>query len=167
MDPYAAIAAAGSRAAITMAKIAADLRLLSSGPHGGFADLTIPAVQAGSSIMPAKVNPVIPEYVMQLSYRIRGQALTIDCAVADGDLELNVMEPVVIDALTTIFDDLTAAAETFGRRCIEGLRWNGAHRERNLTGALNQWVELSATEGYESATTQLRHATVADGHHRS
>jgi aspartate ammonia-lyase len=103
---------------------------------------------------------------MQLSYRIRGQALTIDCAVADGDLELNVMEPVVVDALTTIFDDLTAAAETFGRRCIEGLLWNGAHRERNLTGALNQWVELSATEGYESATTQLRHAAVAAEDHR-
>jgi aspartate ammonia-lyase len=117
--------------------------------------------------MPAKVNPVIPEYVMQLSYRIRGQALTIDCAVADGDLELNVMGSIVVDALTTIFDDLTAAAETFGRRCIEGLRWNGAHRERNLTGALDQWVELSATQGYENATTRLRHAAVADRDNQS
>lgn len=160
MDPYAAIAAAGSRAAITMAKIAADIRLLSSGPHGGFGDLTIPKVQAGSSIMPAKVNPVIPEYVMQLSYRVRGQALTVDCAVADGELELNVMEPVVVDALTTIFDDLTAAAQTFAHRCVAGLRWNGPHRERNLTGALDTWVELSATEGYENATTRLHDATL-------
>ncbi|MCM3810671.1 aspartate ammonia-lyase [Streptomyces samsunensis] len=156
MDPYAAIAAAGSRAAITMAKIAADIRLLSAGPQGGFGDLTIPAVQAGSSIMPTKVNPVIPEYVMQLGYRVRGQALTVDCAVADGELELNVMEPVVIDALTTIFDDLTAAAETFARRCVDGLAWDGPHRERNLAGALDHWVELSAAEGYETATTQLR-----------
>lgn len=156
LDPYAALAAAGSRAAITMAKIAADVRLLSSGPKGGFADLTVPAVQAGSSIMPAKVNPVIPEYVMQLGYRVRGQALTVDCAVADGELELNVMEPVVIDALTTIFDDLTAAAETFARRCVNGLAWNGPHRERNLTGALDHWVELSAAEGYENATTRMR-----------
>ena len=155
MDPYAAIAAAGSRAAITLAKIAADIRLLSSGPHGGFGDLTIPAVQAGSSIMPAKVNPVIPEYVMQLSYRVRGQALTVDCAVSDGELELNVMEPVVLDALTTIFDDLTAAAETFAQRCVNGLRWDGPHRERNLDGALDTWVELSAAEGYENATTRL------------
>lgn len=156
LDPYAAIAAAGSRAAITMAKIAADIRLLSSGPQGGFGDVTIPAVQAGSSIMPAKVNPVIPEYVMQLSYRIRGQALTVDCAVADGELELNVMEPVILDALTTMFDDLTAAAETFANRCVDGLRWNGAHRERNLAGALDQWVEEAAAEGYENATAHLR-----------
>ncbi|MCX5535846.1 lyase family protein [Streptomyces sp. NBC_00006] len=156
MDPYAAIAAAGSRAAITMAKIAADVRLLSSGPHGGLGDLTIPAVQAGSSIMPAKVNPVIPEYVMQLSYRIRGQALTVDCAVAAGELELNVMEPVVVDALTTLLDDLTAAAQTFARRCVDGLAWNGPHRERNLTGALDHWVERAAFDGYENATTQLR-----------
>ncbi|MCR6487446.1 lyase family protein [Amycolatopsis sp. OK19-0408] len=152
LDPYAAVAAAGSRAAITMAKIAADIRLLSSGPRGGFGDLTVPAVQAGSSIMPAKVNPVICEYVMQLSHRIRGSALTVDCAVADGELELNVMEPVIVDALTTIFADLTAAAETFARRCVDGLRWDGPHRERNLAGALDRWVELSAAEGYEAAT---------------
>ncbi|MFC3998141.1 lyase family protein [Nocardiopsis sediminis] len=163
MDVYAAIAAAGSRAAITMAKIAADVRLLSSGPQGGFGDLTIPAVQAGSSIMPAKVNPVIPEYVMQLSHRVRGQALTVDCAVADGELELNVMEPVVVDALTTIFDDLTAAAETFARRCINGLAWDGPHRERNLAGALDQWVELAATDGYENATTRLRGTDATSG----
>ncbi|WP_233159548.1 lyase family protein [Pseudonocardia sp. MH-G8] len=163
LDPYAAIAAAGSRAAITMAKIAADLRMLSSGPRGGLGDLSIPAVQAGSSIMPGKVNPVIPEYVMQLSYRVRGQALTIDCAVAAGELELNVMEPVVVDALTTIFDDLTAAAQTFARRCVDGLAWNGPHRERNLAGALDHWVEMSATEGYENATTQLRGKAAANG----
>lgn len=81
-----------------MTKIAADLRLLSSGPHGGFGDLTIPVAQAGSSIMPTKVNPVTPEYVMQLSYRVRGQALTVDYAAADGELELNMMEPIVLDA---------------------------------------------------------------------
>ncbi|GAA0521548.1 aspartate ammonia-lyase [Saccharopolyspora subtropica] len=156
LDPYAEIAAAGTRAAITIAKIAADLRILSSGPHGGFGDLTIPAVQAGSSIMPAKVNPVIPEYVMQLSYRVRGQSHTVDCAVAAGELELNVMEPVILDALTTIFDDIAAAADTFARRCVDGLAWNGVHRERNLTGALDQWVELSAAEGYETATSRRR-----------
>jgi aspartate ammonia-lyase len=167
LDPYAAIAAAGSRAAITLAKIAADLRLLSSGPHGGFGDLTVPAVQAGSSIMPAKVNPVVPEYVMQLSYRVRGQALTVDCAVADGELELNVMEPVIVDALTTIVDDLTAAATTFARRCVDGLAWDGAHRERNLTGALDRWVELAATEGYENTTSRIRGNGAANGGPRS
>ncbi|GHJ30301.1 aspartate ammonia-lyase [Streptomyces hygroscopicus subsp. sporocinereus] len=156
LDPYSEIAAAGTRVAITMAKIAADLRLLSSGPLGGFGDLTIPAVQAGSSIMPAKVNPVIPEYVMQLSYRVRGHGHAVDCAVAAGELELNVMEPLILDALTSMFDDLTAAAVTFGRRCVGGLRWDGPHRERNLTGALDRWVELSVAQGYEATTDRLR-----------
>ncbi|TCP47254.1 aspartate ammonia-lyase [Tamaricihabitans halophyticus] len=154
LDPYAEIGAAGSRAASTMAKIAADIRLLSAGPHGGFGDLTIPARQAGSSIMPGKVNPVIPEYVMQLSYRIRGQSYTVDCAVAAGELELNVMEPVILDALTTIFADLTAAAEAFARRCVAGLAWDGAHRERNLAGALDNLVELAAVEGHQQVTAK-------------
>lgn len=155
LDAYSEIAAAGTRAAVTIAKIAADIRLLSSGPHGGFGDLTIPAVQAGSSIMPAKINPVIPEFVMQLSYRIRGANQTVECAVAAGELELNVMEPVIVDSVTRIFDDLTAAAHTFSVRCVEGVAWNGVHRERNLEAALNQWVELSAESGYESATNAL------------
>ncbi|WP_231868917.1 lyase family protein [Rhodococcus opacus] len=156
LDPYADIAAAGARTGMTMAKVAADIRLLSSGPTGGFGDLTIPAVQAGSSIMPAKVNPAIPEYVMQLSYRIRGAAHTIEFAVSAGELELNVMEPVIVDALVTIFDDLTAAAISFARRCVNGITWHGPRREENLAGAFDSWVTLSATAGYEATTAQYR-----------
>lgn len=159
LDPYSEVAAAGARAAVTMAKIAADIRLLASGPRGGFGDLTIPELQAGSSIMPAKVNPVVPEYVMQLSYRVRGANQSVECAVAAGELELNVMEPVILDALTRIFDDLTAAAHTFAVRCVDGLNWDGAHRERNLDSALDGWVEVSAVQGYESANSALRRAT--------
>ncbi|AHK29119.1 lyase family protein [Rhodococcus opacus] len=156
LDPYADIAAAGARAGLTIAKVAADIRLLSSGPVGGFGDLTIPTVQAGSSIMPAKVNPAIPEYVMQLSYRIRGAAHTVEFAVSAGELELNVMEPVIVDALVTIFDDLTAAAISFARRCVTGLTWNGRRREDNLAGAFDTWVTLSATAGYEATTARYR-----------
>ncbi|MGQ4601191.1 lyase family protein [Nocardia sp. R6R-6] len=154
LDPYAAIADAGARAGLTMAKIAADIRLLSSGPAGGFGDLTIPAVQAGSSIMPAKINPAIPEYVMQLSYRIRGAAHTVECAVAAGELELNIMEPVIVDAIITILADLTAAATSFARRCVAGLTWDGPRREENLRGTLDTWVTLAATSGYEATTVQ-------------
>ena len=154
LDPYAAIADAGARAALTMAKIAADIRLLSSGPAGGFGDLTIPAVQAGSSIMPAKVNPAIPEYVMQLSYRIRGAAYTVECAVAAGELELNIMEPVIVDSIITILADITAAATSFAQRCVAGITWDGPRREANLRGALDTWVTQSATTGYEATTTR-------------
>lgn len=90
-------------------------------------DLTIPSVQAGSSIMPAKINPVIPKYVMQLSYRIRGQALTVDYAVAQRTRDQRDGAGLG-DALTTMFEDLTAAATTFADRCVDGLNWDGAHR---------------------------------------
>ncbi|MGW4335225.1 lyase family protein [Rhodococcus koreensis] len=167
LDPYAAIADAGARAGLTMAKIAADIRLLSSGPAGGFGDLTIPAVQAGSSIMPAKVNPAIPEYVMQLSYRIRGAAHTVQCAVAAGELELNIMEPVIVDSIITILSDITTAATSFARRCVAGITWDGPRREENLRGALDSWVTLAATTGYETSTTryhdQAQTAPVTNG----
>lgn len=162
LDGYAAIASAGARVAITMAKIAADLRLLSSGPGGGIAEVTLPAVQAGSSIMPGKVNPAIPEYVMQLSYRIRGAAHTVEMAVAAGELELNVMEPVITDALIDIFDDLASAAEVFAARCIRGLVWDGARLESNAAAGFDRWVALAASDGYDVATAQLRQARDAN-----
>lgn len=155
LDPYAAIADAATRSAITVAKIAADLRLRSSGPHGGFAEITLPQLQAGSSIMPAKVNPVVPEYAMQLSYRVRGAAYTVSCAVAAGELELNIMEPVIIDSLLDIFEDLQQSAQAMAALCIDGLEWRGARRDENLTHAVDKWVELASTTGYDEAS---RHA---------
>lgn len=155
LDPYAAIADAGSRAAITIAKIAADLRLRSSGPRGGFAEVTLPKLQAGSSIMPAKVNPVVPEYAMQLSYRIRGAAYAVSCGVAAGELELNIMEPVIIDSLFDIFEDLECSSRSMAKLCIDGLEWNGTRREDNLANSVDRWVELAGSAGYEEAS---RHA---------
>jgi len=108
-DPYAAVGDACARAATVLAKIASDLRFLSSGPSGGIGEITLPALQAGSSIMPGKVNPVIPELVLQLGFRIRGAAETVRLATAAGELELNVMEPVILDALATALSDLTPA----------------------------------------------------------
>jgi aspartate ammonia-lyase len=158
LDPYAAVADAASRAAITVARIGADLRLRSSGPRGGLAEVTIPRLQAGSSIMPAKVNPVVPEYAMQLSYRVRGAAYTISCAVDAGELELNVMEPVILDSLLDIFEDLQQAAHAMATLCVNGLEWNGVRREENLAHAVDRWVELAGVSGYDAAS---RHAMAA------
>lgn len=149
LDPYAAIADAAARTATTIARIAADLRLRSSGPHGGLAEVTLPEVQAGSSIMPAKVNPVVPEYAMQLSYRIRGAAHTIGYAVAAGELELNVMEPVILDALLDIVDDLERAATAMTEKCVTGLRWDAPRRTANLAHALDERVEQAIRAGYD------------------
>lgn len=158
LDGYSSIASAGTRLAITMGKIAADLRLLSSGPRGGFAEVVLPTVQAGSSIMPGKINPAIPEYVMQLSYRVRGSASTVDMAVAAGDLELNIMEPIIVDSLINILNDLHSMAEIFREHCIEGLSWTGERLESNASQGFDRWVKLAAEEGYDIATQQVREA---------
>jgi aspartate ammonia-lyase len=154
LDPYSAIADASSRAAITIAKIASDIRLRSSGPRGGLAEVTLPKLQAGSSIMPGKVNPVVPEYAMQLSYRIRGKAYTVACAVAAGELELNVMEPVIVDSLIDIFEDLENAAHAMATLCVSGLEWNGVRRQESLNHAVDRWIDFAAASGYDEATRQ-------------
>jgi len=154
LDPYSAIADASSRAAITIAKIAADIRLRSSGPRGGRAEVTLPKLQAGSSIMPGKVNPVVPEYAMQLSYRIRGKAYTVACAVAAGELELNVMEPVIVDSLIDIFEDLENAAHAMATLCVSGIEWNGVRRQESLNHAVDRWIDFAAASGYDEATRE-------------
>jgi aspartate ammonia-lyase len=95
LDKFIAVASHLVRSALAMAKIAADLRILSSGPLGGIDEVELPTVQVGSSIMPGKMNPVMPELVMQVSFEVRGTAAIVEAAAASGELELNVMEPVV------------------------------------------------------------------------
>jgi aspartate ammonia-lyase len=151
LDPYSAVANGCVRAATVVSKIAADIRLLSSGPAGGFGEISVPPLQAGSSIMPGKVNPVVPEYVMQLGFRIRGAAATVDAAVAAGELELNVMEPVIVDALITALTDLGTAADVLADRCVSGLTWNPDAVARNARAALDRRVELASHAGYQQA----------------
>ncbi|MEO6998183.1 MAG: lyase family protein, partial [Terracoccus sp.] len=152
LDPYSALAAAIVRSTITVEKIARDLRLLSSGPVGGLGELRLPPRQAGSSIMPGKVNPVIPELVIQLSQRVRGCGHTVDLAVAAGELELNVMEPVILDALITMLEDLADAARFLAHACIDGMEWNRVGLERGLAGSLDHLVEVATDQGYANAS---------------
>ena len=154
LDPYSSVAAAIARTAITLDRIARDLRLLSSGPIGGIGEVTLPALQAGSSIMPGKVNPVIPELVMQLGHRIRGRALSVDLAVAAGELELNVMEPVILDSLVEMVQDLEDAATALGGLCISGLTWNIDRIRGNLAGSLADHVISATQHGYSTIAGQ-------------
>ncbi|SEF18893.1 lyase family protein [Jiangella alba] len=152
LDGYGAVAESVAQAAVTMARVAADLRLLSAGPVGGPAEVVLPPLQRGSSIMPGKVNPVIPELVMQLSYRVRGSAHTVQLAVAAGELELNVMGPVVLDALVTSLADIRDAADYFAAKCIDGLRWDRRAIDHAATGALDELVDLANARGYAAAS---------------
>lgn len=152
LDPYSALAAAIVRSTVTVEKIARDLRLLSSGPVGGLGEVRLPPRQAGSSIMPGKVNPVIPELAIQLSQRVRGCGHTVELAVAAGELELNVMEPVILDTLVTMFEDLADAAGFLARACIDGMEWSRAGLERGLAGSLSLLVEVATEQGYVNAS---------------
>lgn len=110
--------------AINLCKIANDIRLLASGPMAGIGEIILPAVQPGSSIMPAKVNPVIPEVVNQVAFQIIGNDLTVTMAAQAGQLELNVFMPVLLFNLLQSIDILGNAANTFAERCIVGIKAN-------------------------------------------
>ncbi len=110
--------------AVKLSKIASDLRLLSSGPRAGLNEINLPAVQPGSSIMPGKVNPVIPEVVNQVAYHVIGNDLTVTLAAEAGQLQLNVMEPIIGACILESCHELTAAARTFRALCIEGITAN-------------------------------------------
>ena len=153
LDPYVDVSAQLVRVTVVMAKIGADLRLLSSGPVGGIGEVSLPAVQVGSSIMPGKVNPVIPELVMQVSYEVRGMATTVETAVAAGELELNVMEPVIARHLLGGLHDVGAVARIFADRCIAGLRWNTTTIAEHLDGSLQGAVEAMAEQGYAAVAS--------------
>ncbi|CEI50222.1 aspartate ammonia-lyase [Propionibacterium freudenreichii] len=127
---YIAVHSAMKRLAAKMSKICNDLRLLSSGPRAGIDEINLPAMQAGSSIMPAKVNPVIPEVVSQVCFRVFGNDVTASFAAEAGQLELNVMEPALSQAMFESLLLLTRACDTLRTRCVDGITAN-AERCRN------------------------------------
>ena len=121
---YVSMHAAIKRVAVKLGKICNDLRLLSSGPRTGINENNLPELQAGSSIMPAKVNPVLPEVVNQVCFKIIGNDVTVSMAAEAGQLQLNVMEPVIGQSLFESIGLLTNAARTLRERCIDGITAN-------------------------------------------
>lgn len=121
---YIIVSGALKRTAVKLSKICNDLRLLSSGPRTGLKEINLPEMQAGSSIMPAKVNPVIPEVVNQVSFKIMGNDLAITLAAEAGQLQLNVMEPVISSSLFESLDLLKNACETLEHKCVHGITAN-------------------------------------------
>ncbi|MBD77370.1 MAG: aspartate ammonia-lyase [Crocinitomicaceae bacterium] len=124
---YVMISGALKRTATKLSKICNDLRLLSSGPRCGLNEINLPELQAGSSIMPAKVNPVIPEVVNQVCFKVIGNDVTISMAAEAGQLQLNVMEPVIAQCLFESVELLSNALKTLADKCIEGTTANAEH----------------------------------------
>ena len=115
------LSSALKRLAVKLSKICNDLRLLSSGPRTGLAEIRLPELQAGSSIMPAKVNPVIPEVVNQIAFKVIGNDLTITFAAEAGQLQLNVMEPVIAVSMNESIELLISAIRTLDEKCVQGI----------------------------------------------
>lgn len=121
---YVTISSGLKRTAVKLGKICNDLRLLSSGPRAGLKEINLPEMQAGSSIMPAKVNPVIPEVVNQVAFKIIGNDLTVTMAAEAGQLQLNVMEPVIASSLFESIHLLINASTTLREKCVDGITAN-------------------------------------------
>jgi aspartate ammonia-lyase len=162
LEPFAAVADAMARAARVMARIAADIRLLASGPSGGIGEIELPAVQTGSSIMPGKVNPVMPELVMQTHYELAGAAHAVQLATAAGELEVTPMGPIVTAELLAGLQRLGRVAVLFADRCIVGLVWRRHAVEANLGASLQPAVESAVAVGYDAAAAAVRAGRAGD-----
>ena len=137
--------------ALELIRIANDLRLMNSGPNTGFGEIDLPAVQPGSSIMPGKVNPVIPEMVDMVGFQVLGHDATVAYAVQAGQLELNVMMPVVAYNVLQAIRLLSNASRVFARRCIDGMTANRARCESSAHRSLALVTALNSHLGYLNA----------------
>lgn len=138
--------------AIRLSKICNDLRLLSSGPRTGIAEINLPPKQPGSSIMPGKVNPVIPEVVNQVCFKVIGNDFTITMASEAAQLELNVMEPVLVQSLVESADWLTRAFDTLRIECIDGITANPEHCRHMVEHSIGIVTALKPYIGYSNCT---------------
>lgn len=162
VDAFVAASGAVKACAVTVCKIANDLRLLSSGPRAGFAEIVLPPRQNGSSIMPGKVNPVIPEVVNQVSFNIIGNDVTITMAAEAGQLELNAFEPIILYCLFQSIDTLRYAIETFIDNCILGIQVNRERCRELVEYSTGMATALCPLLGYKKAAEIAKQALKED-----
>jgi aspartate ammonia-lyase len=146
------------RLAVKLSKICNDLRLLSSGPRAGLNEINLPAMQPGSTIMPGKINPVIPEVVNQIAYKVIGNDLTVTMAAEAGQLELNVMEPVIVQSLFESVEMLKSGMTTLTYRCIKGITANEEHCRRMVENSIGLVTALNPVLGYDVCTRLAKEA---------
>lgn len=151
LDPFVAVSGAIKACAVTLSKIANDLRLMSSGPRAGFGEINLPAKQNGSSIMPGKVNPVIPEVVNQVAFYVIGNDMTITMAAEGGQLELNAFEPIIFYCMFQSIDTLAFAVRTFVDNCVSGITANEDRCRCLVENSVGIITALSPYVGYQKA----------------
>ena len=152
MGALVAVSAALRRVALRLSKIGNDLRLLSSGPRAGLGEIHLPPVQAGSSIMPGKINPVIPEMVSQIAYQVIGHDLSVTMAAEAGQLQLNAMEPLIGHALLESLRLLAAGVSVLRLRCVDGIRADPDRCRAHLEASTAMCTPLVPLIGYARAS---------------
>ena len=146
------------RIAVKLSKTCNDLRLLSSGPRAGLGEINLPAVQAGSSIMPGKVNPVIPEVVNQVAFEVIGNDMTVTMAAEAGQLQLNAFEPIIAHSLFKSLAHLAAGCRTLAERCVKGISANRERARRFVDESTALVTALNPYIGYARAGEIAREA---------
>ena len=149
LDSFVAVSGAVKACAVTLSKMSNDLRLMSSGPRAGFGEINHPAKQNGSSIMPGKVNPVIPEVVNQVAFNIIGNDMTITMAAEAGQLELNAFEPIIFYCMFQSIDTLGYAVETLVDNCIVGITANEERCRQLVENSVGIITAICPHVGYE------------------
>jgi aspartate ammonia-lyase len=150
------------RIAVKLSKTCNDLRLLSSGPRAGIGEINLPPVQAGSSIMPGKVNPVIPEVVNQIAFEAIGNDITVTMAAEAGQLQLNAFEPIIAHSLFKSLAHLAAGCRTLGERCVKGITANRERARRLMDESTALVTALNPIIGYARAS-QVAQEALASG----
>jgi len=162
LDFYMSISGMIKSCAVNMSKMASDLRLMSSGPRTGLFEINLPAKQNGSSIMPGKVNPVIPEVVNQVAFNIIGNDTAITLAAEAGQLELNAFEPVIFYNLFESIETLGNAAATFTDNCIVGITANAERCKKMVDESIGIVTAICPHIGYEKAAAIAKEALKTD-----
>ncbi len=149
------------RVAVKLSKMCNDLRLLSSGPRAGFGEINLPAVQAGSSIMPGKVNPVIPEVVNQIAFEVIGNDVTISFAAEAGQLQLNAFEPIIAHSLFKSVSHLSNGCMVLAERCVDGITANHERLREIVENSIGIVTALNPYIGYSAATEVAQQALLS------
>jgi len=155
---YSQVSASYRTVAITLSKIATDLRILSSGNRSGVMEILLPAVQAGSSFMPGKINPAMPELLNQIAYQICGNDVAVTMAVEGGELELNVWEPLVIKNMCESARMLTRGIPLFVEKCLRGVKINEKETRRQAENTLSISSVIATIYGYEAGVKSVKYA---------
>ncbi len=158
LDGYVSVSSAVKTCAVNLSKMSNDLRLMSSGPRAGLGEINLPPKQNGSSIMPGKVNPVIPEVVNQVAFNVIGNDVTIAMATEAGQLELNAFEPIIFYKLFQSIETLCFAVQTLVDNCITGITANVEHCKKMVDNSVGIITAICPHVGYEKAADLAKEA---------